>query len=200
MAKIEKGGDVNTMLQLLKLNDRPLVVTKLKEHETVKAFDCGDADLNDFILRESPLYRKEKLAVTYVLEEGSDINHEHIVAFFSLSNDRISMSDFDNKTRYNRFSRRFNNHKRLKSYPAAKIGRLAVDISMRGENLGSYLLKFIKRYFTADNKTGCRFITVDAYAAAIPFYLRNGFVFLNEEDADEPTRLLYFDLNDLDED
>ena len=32
------------------------------------------------------------------------------------------------------------------------------------------------------------------------FYLRNGFVPLNEEDADEPTRLLYFDLNDLDED
>ena len=31
-------------------------------------------------------------------------------------------------------------------------------------------------------------------------YLRNGFVPLNEEDADEPTRLLYFDLNDLDED
>lgn len=28
---------------------------------------------------------------------------------------------------------------------------------------------------------------------------RNGFVPLNEEDADEPTRLLYFDLNDLDE-
>jgi len=34
----------------------------------------------------------------------------------------------------------------------------------------------------------------------IPFYLRNGFVPLNDEDADEPTRLLYFDLNDLDED
>ena len=72
--------------------------------------------------------------------------------------------------------------------------------SLKGMNIGSMLLKFIKLYFTTDNKTGCRFITVDAYAAAIPFYLRNGFVPLNEEDADEPTRLLYFDLNDLDED
>ena len=59
---------------------------------------------------------------------------------------------------------------------------------------------FTKRYFTADNKTGCRFITVDAYSATIPFYLRNGFVPLNDDDIDEPTRLLYFDLNDLDED
>ena len=89
---------------------------------------------------------------------------------------------------------------RLKSYPAAKIGRLGVSESLKGMNIGSMLLKFIKLYFTTDNKTGCRFITVDAYAAAIPFYLRNGFVPLNEEDADEPTRLLYFDLNDLDED
>ena len=126
-----------------------MIVVKLEEQDSVKSFDCGDDDLNDFILHESPLYRKEKLAVTYVLKEADDLANEHIKAFFSLSNDRISISDFDSKTKYNRFSRRFNNHKRLKSYPAA-----------------------------------------------IPFYLRNGFVPLNEEDADEPTRLLYFDLND----
>ena len=173
-----------------------MIVVKLEEQDSVKSFDCGDDDLNDFILHESPLYRKEKLAVTYVLKEADDLANEHIKAFFSLSNDRISISDFDSKTKYNRFSRRFNNHKRLKSYPAAKIGRLAVHASAKGMNIGSTLLNFIKRYFTADNKTGCRFITVDAYAAAIPFYLRNGFVPLNEEDADEPTRLLYFDLND----
>ena len=168
------------------------------EQETVNAFDCGDEDLNGFILTDAQLYRKEKLAVTYTVLEKETV--DKVVAFFSLSNDRISISDFDNKTKYNRFSRRFNNHKRLKSYPAAKIGRLAVHSSVKGKNIGSTLLDFIKRYFTIDNKTGCRFITVDAYAAAIPFYLKNGFVPLNEEDADEPTRLLYFDLNDLDED
>ena len=115
----------------------PLIVVKLEERDTVKSFDCGDEDLNDFILHESPLYRKEKLAV---------------------------------------------------------------DASLKGNGIGQRILNFIKCYFTADNKTGCRFITVDAYAAAIPFYLRNGFVPLNDEDIDEPTRLLYFDLNDLDED
>ncbi|MBR2200447.1 MAG: GNAT family N-acetyltransferase, partial [Bacteroidales bacterium] len=62
----------------------------------------------------------------------------------------------------------------------------------------SYLLLFFLRYFTTDNKTGCRFITVDAYADAVPFYLTNGFIPLNDEDINEPTRLLYFDLNDLD--
>ena len=126
-------------------------IHRMVEQEFVTTFNCGDEDLNGFILTDAPLYRKEKLAVTYTVFEKS--NRDNVIAFFSLSNDRISISDFDNKTRYNRFSRRFNNHKRLKSYPAA-----------------------------------------------IPFYLRNGFVPLNDEDADEPTRLLYFDLNDLDED
>lgn len=60
--------------------------------------------------------------------------------------------------------------------------------------IGSYLIDFIKSYFLMDNKTGCRFLTVDAYAGAVPFYLKNGFIPLNDEDADADTRLLYFDL------
>ena len=185
------------MLQPFDINSPSLVIVRLGKGETVKEFDCGDADLNDFVLHESVLYRKEKLAVTYVLEDSADTEHKNVAAFFSLSNDRISISDFDTKTKYNRFSRRFNNQKRLKSYPAVKIGRLGVSMEIRGMSVGSFLLDFIKQYFTADNKTGCRFITVDAYAAAVPFYLRNGFVPLNDDDIDEPTRLLYFDLNDL---
>ena len=89
------------------------------------------------------------------------------------------------------------NEKRLKSYLAVKICRFAVDLSMKGQSVGSFLLNFIKSYFLDDNKTGCRFITVDAYAAAVPFYLKNGFVPLTSEDAMSATRLLYFDLNDI---
>lgn len=95
------------------------IVHKLAVGDKVSSFDCGDEDLNDFILSEAPLYRKEKLSITYTLVEREAPSK--VVAFFSLSNDRISLSDFDSKSRYNRFSRRFNNHKRLKSYPAVKI-------------------------------------------------------------------------------
>jgi len=44
---------------------------------------------------------------------------------------------------------------------------------------------------------GCRFLTVDVYAAAVSFYDKNGFIPLNNEDVDSATRLLYFDLNDI---
>ncbi|MBR2771102.1 MAG: GNAT family N-acetyltransferase [Bacteroidales bacterium] len=131
-------------------------IYKLAEDERIESFDCGDADLNDFALNDAQPYRKEKLAVTYTLLDKEDIHC--VAAFFCLLNDRISMADFDTKSEYNRFR---------------------------------------KRFFVVDNKTGCRFLTVDAYADAVPFYLKNGFVPLNEDDKDDDTRLLYFDLNDV---
>lgn len=104
------------------------IIRKLGPEEKVKSFDCGDADLNDFILNESGFYRQTLLAVTYVFEAVDDENHEHIAAYFSLANDRVSMSDFPDKTAFNRFRKhRFVNEKRLKSYPATKICRLAVS-------------------------------------------------------------------------
>ena len=180
--------------------DRQLIETtyemhKLDTSEKIESFDCGDTDLNDFILNESFLYREALLAVSYVLE--NKVN-QRSVAYFSLANDRISLSDFENKTEFNRFRKhRFVNEKRLKSYPAAKICRLGVDLSVKGQSIGSFLLNFIKSYFIIENKTGCRFLTVDAYAAAVPFYMKNGFVPLNDEDVDSATRLFYFDLNDI---
>ncbi|MCD8184166.1 MAG: GNAT family N-acetyltransferase [Bacteroides sp.] len=68
---------------------------------------------------------------------------------------------------------------------------------MKGKAIGSFLLDFVKSYFIEDNKTGCRFVTVDAYANAVPFYLKNGFTPLTDNDQDDPTRLLYFDLGDI---
>lgn len=150
--------------------------------------------MNDFILHESLVYRKALLAVSYVVEG----NTGQAIGYFTLANDRVSLTDFENNTEFNRFRRhRFVNEKRLKSYPAVKICRLGIDLSARGNGLGSELLVFIKSYFINDNKTGCRFITVDAYAAAVPFYLKNGFAPLTTDDANEHTRLLYFDLDEV---
>ena len=174
--------------------DKIYRIKKLKNNDKIESFDCGDADLNDFILNQSLFFSSEKLAVSYALES---VENKDVLAFFSLSNDKISIDDFDNKNQYNRFSRRFNNRKRLKSYPAVKIGRLGVSNTMKGKRIGSAILNYIKSYFVQDNKSGCRFLTVDAYSDAIPFYEKNGFVPLNDADINEMTRLLYFDLNDV---
>ena len=82
--------------------DRQLIETtyemrKLDTSEKIESFDCGDTDLNDFILNESFLYREALLAVSYVLE--NKVN-QRSVAYFSLANDRISLSDFTMKSLY----------------------------------------------------------------------------------------------------
>jgi len=67
---------------------------------------------------------------------------------------------------------------------------------MQTKGIGTELLDFIKVSFTTENKTGCRFLIVDAYnkERTINFYKRNDFDFLSTADKDEDTRLMYFDL------
>lgn len=88
----------------------------------------------------------------------------------------------------------------MKSYPAAKICRLGIDLTAKGQSLGTFILDFIKSYFVIDNKTGCRFITVDAYTDAVPFYLKNNFLPLSAEADTDHTQLLFFDLEEIEDD
>lgn len=170
-------------------------VRRLNIGDSVFAFDCGDEDLNDFLLNEASLYRNALLSVTYVVED----KHTHdVLAYFSLSNDKISIADFESKTEFNRFRKhKFVNEKRLRSYPAIKLGRLGISKLVQHQSIGTYLLEFIEDYFIVDNKSGCRFITVDAYVNAIPFYIKNNYQFLNNDDEDKRTRVMYFDLASL---
>ena len=175
----------------------PYLVRRLEVGESVAAFNCGDEDLNDFILSEAPLYNDAYLAVTYIIEKKQT---KEVIAFFSLANDRVSLSDFESATEFNRFRRRrFVNEKRLKSYPAVKVCRLGVSDSAKGLSLGSRILDLIKSMYLSNNRAGCRFVTVDAYKNAVPFYEKNRFSLLLSEMPEADTTVpMYFDLKDLD--
>ena len=96
---------------------------------------------------------------------------DKILAYFTLANDKIAVTDFDSNSQFNKFKKKnFNREKYLRSYPSVKIGRLGISKDLHGAGIGTNIIDFIKLYFLDDNKTGCRFITVDAYNAAIPFY------------------------------
>lgn len=61
-------------------------------------------------------------------------------------------------------------------------------------------MDYIKMYFLDDNKTGCRYLTVDAHKDAVNFYIKNGFKTLLEEadtDSVESTSLMFYDLMTL---
>jgi len=170
---------------------------RLQSDNTIKQFDCGDQDLNDFILRRAPEFQKYLLSVSYACVDVDDASK--VYAYCSLANDKVAVGDFKDKTEFNRFRKKqgFPNEKRLKSYPAVKLCRLGVDESAKGHQIGTTVLDYIKSMFVFENKTGCRFLTVDAYLKAVPFYEKNGFRFMNAEDDDPHTRMMYFDLIDL---
>jgi len=163
---------------------------RLRPDSSLKPFDCGDADLNDFFLNDSLAHLKELLAVTYVLESRAKT-----IAFFSVLNDRISSEDTDRKS-LQKIRKTLPVKKRYRSFPAVKVGRLGVHKDYARTGIGTKILNAIKASFTTNNKTGCRFITVDAYnnECTIKFYLNNGFIFLTGQDKDDATRLMYFDL------
>jgi hypothetical protein len=46
-------------------------------------------------------------------------------------------------------------------------------------------------------RTGCRFLTVDAYRDAFPFYQKNYFNFLAGQGLVDDTRIMYFDLKTI---
>ena len=171
----------------------PFTILRLKTDYIVKNFDCGDADLNDFILNRAAAFQKYLISVSYAYANSET---GRVLAYCSLANDKVSVTDFKDKTEFNRFRRMqgFPNEKRLKSYPAVKLCRLGVDDSAKGRQIGTIVLDYIKSMFIVENKTGCRFLTVDAYLEAIPFYEKNGFRFLNADDDDPHTRLMYYDL------
>ena len=52
------------------MNRENLQLRRLGENDRVAAFDCGDEDLNDFILTDAPLYYRVRLATSYVWEDS----------------------------------------------------------------------------------------------------------------------------------
>lgn len=67
----------------------------------IKSFDCGDADLNDFLISNAINYYKSMMALTYLLEDNET---DKTVAYYSLLNDKI-IFDPDEKRLWNRLNR-----------------------------------------------------------------------------------------------
>lgn len=157
----------------------------------LQSFDCDDEDLRDFFHNDALDYTKELLTVTYTFEHDNKT-----IAFFSVLNDKIVNENTLGKRLSNALSRLIPNDKRRPTYPGVKVGRLGVSNNFRGQGIGSEILDFIKQFFVIKNKTGCRFITIDAYnkERVLSFYERNGFKPLTPTDKLEDTRLMYFDL------
>ncbi|WP_396189289.1 GNAT family N-acetyltransferase [Flavobacterium sp.] len=169
---------------------------RLEPETVILPFDCGDTDLNGFLFDDAKNYAKDLMAVTYLIQD-----EQKTIAYFNYLNDKISHTDLDGNIE--KFAERIGillpkEKSHYKSYPAVKIGRLAVHKDCQnGGGYGRKIINFTKGLFTHKNKTGCKFITVDAYRDSLKFYEKMGFKYLSSKDKKSDTRLMYFNLESI---
>ena len=176
-----------------------------------KGFTCKDEDITEFFTQDYADYAYRLLGKSYcfVKPETSDI-----VCAFTVANSSVKVDSLPSNLR-NKLNRKIPNAKRRPQYPAVLVGQLAVSDLFSGHHVGDELLDFIKSWFIDPlNKTGCRYVIVDAvnHQKVFEYYQRNGFKFLFSSDKEEwtflhnkglepttpiepmKTRLMYFDL------
>ena len=171
-------------------------------------FSCNNPDLDDFFANDAFFYDDELIGKTYAWISSG--NPRQILGLVTLANDSVK-SQYIAKSAKNRLQRGVPNPKRGINFPALLIGRLGVSSECQGKgmNVGSQIVEFIKDWFRSkDNKTGCRFIVVDAYnnERTLHFYEKNGFKPLYKTEQEErdflglapeeplETRFMFFDL------
>jgi GNAT superfamily N-acetyltransferase len=175
---------------------------KLSFDYEIKPFNCKDSELYDFLIEDSRSNLIERISTTYILEEDNKT-----VAYFSLLNDKISYKDTTNRA-FTKVKEKLPHEKAKGSYPACKIGRLAVSEDRKGKGLGKQIINYIKLECLNNDFSACRFITVDSYLSAVSFYEKLGFKSLPaktkdptntppSESKEEETQLMYFDLKTI---
>lgn len=167
-------------------------LTRLTPETELTGFDCGDEDLNNFLVEDAKNFLDKRIATSFVLEDEGKI-----VAYFCLLNDKISRQDVTN-SQWKKIKGEFHERKQFGSYPAIKIGRFAVSSEYRGRRIGSDLMNLLKGMLVENpSYSAFRYLTVDAYLSAIEFYQKNDFIVLSEKIVGEHTRLMFFDMMSL---
>lgn len=167
------------------------IMEPVEDFKIFDGFCCGDDDLNDFIHNDAARYADDLLDITYSFRLKQDELISDPVAFASILNDAIR--NFNKSQRRKLFA---NGKRSYEQYPAVKIGRFGVDSRYKNLKIGKFFLNALKDFFVTRNRTGCRFITVDAYRDISGFYEKSDFSFLlpSEVEKDERTVSMYLDL------
>jgi len=175
--------------------------------ESCKQFSCGYDDLDEYFMKDSPLWADQMYGKTYCFVLKDD--PQTIVCAFSLSNETIRI-DLLPSNRKKQFLKEIPKEKRMRRYPAVLIGRLGVDTKFANKGIGTELMQIIKFWFVEpDNKAAVRYLAVDALnnPRTMNYYQKNGFVCLFKDEEQEAnssklklplkTRYMYFDLIEI---
>jgi len=150
-----------------------------------KPFSCiKDKHIDKFFREEFSDYDFQMLGKSYCFVTREEQN---IVAAFTLANSSVRVDNMP-KSKRNKLNRKIPFSKQRSQYPAVLVAQLAVFDGYGGKNIGREVLDFIKSWFIDPlNKTGCRYVIVDAVNTpkVLQFYKDNGFDFIFSSDEEE---------------
>ena len=150
-----------------------------------QTYSCSkDEHIDKFFREEFADYDYQMLGKTYCFVTVKD---QKLVAAFTVANSSVRVDDMP-KSKRNKLNRKIPFSKQRSQYPAVLVAQLAVFDGFSGLNIGKEVLNFIKSWFIDPlNKTGCRYIVVDAVnnPKVLQFYQENGFEFIFSSDEEE---------------
>ena len=146
-------------------------IEKIAKRHDRKDFDCGEESLNEYLRFHARQNTSKGISVTYVaVREGE----QRVFAYYSISSGQVAREVLP-----------LSEQRRLPGYPipVIKIGRLASDLSVRGEGLGrTMLVDALRRSLLISENLGVYAVEVDALnERARSFYLRYGFESLQDD-------------------
>ena len=139
-------------------------VQKLTSDHDRRSFKCGNDALDRYLIEQSTQDVRRNVTACFVACRGEN---PRVVGFYTIAMGSVALGDFPAG-----ISRKL---PRYPTVPVARIGRLAVDLSCRGEGLGSVLLlNAIARALRSDIAAFAVIVDAkDEIAAA--FYRHHGF-------------------------
>jgi predicted N-acetyltransferase YhbS len=129
-----------------------------------EGFDCGDAALNDFLLRQAGQQQRRGFGKTYVALADDGVS---VIGFVTVSAGQVATSALSSQAKLPRYPA-----------PVLRIGRLAVDARHQGKGVGQDLLAFALRLAVEfSQRVGLYAVVVDAkHDQAKAFYVKLGFI------------------------
>ena len=182
-------------MQRNSLEEGSYTIAPVEDFSIFTGFLCSppnaeDRDLEDFLANDARRHFVDRIAVTYALTSAGA---PHIpLGFATLANDAIVIDRENPLAEVADYP--------YASFPAVKVGRFGIALPLQRHGLGGLFLDMLKNLMRAGNRTGCRFITVDAWRnrrAAVdvtPFYKKHGFALLPCREKTSHYVPMYFDL------
>ena len=141
-----------------------LAILLLDARHRREGFDCGDAALNEFLLRQAGQQQRRGFGKTYVAVAEDGVS---VTGFITVSAGQVATAALPAQLKLPRYPA-----------PMLRIGRLAVDVRHQGKGIGQDLLAFALRLAVEfSQRVGLYAVVVDAkHDKAKAFYVRLGLI------------------------